>query len=72
VPLMMGFWHKGPKNKASGVASMWAGLLTAAIFYSGDKFFNIEWMASIEPLYPGITLSLLAFLWVNRTAKERV
>jgi len=63
---MIGFWYKGPKRKQAGVASMCGGLLTAAFFYVGDKFFGIPWCQSIEPLYPGMTASLLAFLLFNR------
>ncbi|MBI4040615.1 MAG: sodium:solute symporter family protein [Deltaproteobacteria bacterium] len=72
VPLMMGFWFKGPIRKEAGVYAMWAGFIMGAIFYSGDKFFHIAWIAKIEPLYPGMLASLAAFLLANRGARRRV
>ena len=72
VPLMIGFWYKGPKKKMAGVWSMWSGFIMAAVFYSGDKFFHVPWMSQIEPLYPGMLASLFAFLMFNRNARRMV
>jgi len=69
VPLMIGFWYSGPKKHSAGVAAMVFGLLTAAFFYTGNKFFHIPWCSAIEPLYPGMAASFLAFCLFNRGAK---
>ena len=66
IPLMFGFWYRGPKKKEAGVASMIGGFLGGALFYIGDKFFKIPLCQSIEPLYPGLTVSLLTFMIFNR------
>ena len=70
VPLMIGFWYPGPKRHRAGVASMCAGLLAAAWFYVGATFLNIAWCKAIEPLYPGMAASLIAFCVFNRARED--
>ncbi len=69
VPILFGFFYKGKKSPLAAILSMSMGSLTA-LFWVTHGFLNAEYgwpvyIGGIEPLYPGLLVSLLVFVFVN-------
>jgi len=69
VPILFGFFYKGKKSPLASILSMSMGSLTA-LFWVIHGFLNAEYgwpvyIGGIEPLYPGLLVSLLVFVFVN-------
>ncbi len=70
VPILVGFFYKGRKSPLASVLSMVAGSGTALLWFI-NGYLNLdqwEWpqyIAGIEPMYPGLLASLIVFLAVT-------
>ena len=69
VPILAGFFYKGKKSPLAGLLSMIAGAATALIWVLHGYMNAIDgwpmYLGGIEPLYPGLLLSLIVFAIVN-------
>ena len=69
VPILIGFFYPGKKYGISAVISMLAGFFTALIWvihgYLNAQFGWPVYLWGSEPLYPGLLISLAAFIVVN-------
>jgi SSS family solute:Na+ symporter len=69
VPILVGFFYKGKKSPLAAIISMIVGSGTALIWVI-HGFLNAEfgwpvYIGGIEPMYPGLLASLMAFAIVN-------
>jgi len=69
VPIIFGFFYKGKKSPLASILSMILGSLTALVWVI-HGFLNASdgwpvYIGGIEPLYPGLCISLIVFLVVN-------
>jgi SSS family solute:Na+ symporter len=75
VPMMFGFFYKGKKSANAGFFSMVFGALVSIIWLAigwskmADGF--AVYPLGIEPMYPGLIASLLAFLIINRWSVKK-
>ncbi|MCK5300843.1 MAG: sodium:solute symporter family protein [Thermoplasmatales archaeon] len=70
VPILFGFFYKGKKSPIAAVSSMIFGSGTSLSwmiygYLNLDQWGWPQYMAGIEPLYPGLLVSLLVFIVVN-------
>ena len=69
VPILMGFFYKGKKSPLAGLGSMIAGSTTSLIWVIHGYMNAVEgwpmYIEGIEPLYPGLLMSLLVFVIIN-------
>ena len=69
VPILMGFFYKGKKSPWAGLGSMIAGSLTSLVWVIHGYMNAVDgwpiYIEGIEPLYPGLLMSLLAFVIIN-------
>lgn len=69
VPILAGFFYKGKKSPLAGLLSMIAGSATALVWVIHGYMNAIDgwpmYIGGIEPLYPGLLLSLIVFAVVN-------
>ncbi len=69
VPILFGFFYNGKKSSLASILSMISGSSTA-LFWVLHGFINAidgwpVYIAGIEPLYPGLLVSLIVFVIVN-------
>ena len=70
VPILFGFFYKGKKSPIAAVSSMIFGSGTSLSwmiygYLNLDQWGWPQYIAGIEPLYPGLLVSLLVFIVVN-------
>jgi Na+/pantothenate symporter len=69
VPILIGFFYKGKKSGTAAVLSMISGSMTALVWvvhgYMNAEYGWPVYLGGIEPLYPGLLVSLLVFAIVN-------
>lgn len=70
VPILIGFFYKGKKSSVASVLSMFAGS-GMALFWFVHGYMNLDswgwpqYIAGVEPMYPGLLASLIVFSLVN-------
>ncbi len=70
VPILIGFFYKGKKSPIASISSMIFGSGTALSwmifgYINPDQWGWPQYIAGIEPLYPGLLVSLVVFIIVN-------
>jgi len=70
VPILFGFFYKGKKSPIAAVSSMIFGSGTSLSwmiygYLNLDQWGWPQYIAGVEPLYPGLLVSLLVFIVVN-------
>ena len=75
VPMMIGFFYKGKKSALAALLSMILGSLTSIMWLAYGWLNMYEgwptYLFGIEPLYPGLIISLITFIIVNILDGER-
>ncbi len=70
VPILVGFFYKGKKSSLASILSMFAGSGTS-LFWLISGYMNLDswgwpqYLYGLEPLYPGLLMSLVVFVIVN-------
>jgi SSS family solute:Na+ symporter len=74
VPILIGFFYKGKKSGLAAVLSMLLGSFTAILWLVYGWLNMVEgwpvYIWGIEPMYPGLAISLLTFIIVNLLDKK--
>jgi SSS family solute:Na+ symporter len=75
VPMLGGFFYKGKKHPSSGFYSMILGSVTS-IFWLVNGYMNQyegwpSYILGLEPLYPGLLVSLFVYFGINNVIKDR-
>ncbi|MBU0980968.1 MAG: sodium:solute symporter family protein [Nanoarchaeota archaeon] len=69
IPMLAGFFYKGKKSGDAALASMVTGSLTAIVWLAYGWVNMVEgwptYLLGLEPLYPGLAVSLVVFVVVN-------
>jgi len=69
VPILIGFFYKGKKSGTAAFGSMIAGSFTSTAWLVHGWLNMYEgwpgYILGIEPLYPGLVVSLIAFIIIN-------
>jgi SSS family solute:Na+ symporter len=70
VPILVGFFYKGKKSPLASISSMimGSGVSTSWLIYgyiNPDQWGWPQYIAAVEPLYPGLIASLVVFTIVN-------
>lgn len=69
VPILFGFFYKGKKTPNAGFFSILGGALTSTAWIIQGQLNLVDgwpsyWLG-IEPMYPGLVVSLILFIYVN-------